>query len=135
MPDPQPRHRPDSRSSGERALDRAAIDHLADDLLPALIAKLRATNLGEIEIREGDWRLRLRRPAPCGANYGRRQADRAASRAQPGHEGHGHAPGALDSHRGAGSGAGPSTAVAGSNGSQAPGLAAVGPGRSAEGRT
>lgn len=131
MPDPQPRRRPDSRTSTERAVDLAAIDHIADELLPALIAKLASTNLGEIEIREGDWKLRLRRPAPSGASYGRRTGDRApsekASRAQPGHEGHGHAPAALESHR--------APATAQSNGSESPNLAAVGPGRSAEGRT
>jgi biotin carboxyl carrier protein len=120
------RRRPEPRTTGERAVDHAAIDHLADDLLPALIAKLAATNLGEIEIREGDWRLRLRRPTASGANYGRRGGDRAASRAQPGHEGHGHSPGVLDSHR---------SATAPTNGSESPNLAAVGPGRSAEGRT
>ncbi|MCI0344383.1 MAG: hypothetical protein L0221_02920 [Chloroflexi bacterium] len=131
MPDAQPRRRPDSRTSSERAVERAAIDHIADDLLPALIAKLGSTNLGEIEIREGEWRLRLRRPAPGGANYGRRTTDRPASdrasRAQPGHEGHGHAPAALESHR--------SPATAPTNGSDSPNLAAVGPWRSAEGRT
>ena len=131
MPDAQPRRRPDSRTSTERAVDLAAIDHIADELLPALISKLASTTLGEIEIREGDWKLRLRGPAPSGANYGRRTGDRApsekASRAQPGHEGHGHAPAALESHR--------APATAPSNGSEAPNLAAVGPGRSAEGRT
>ena len=131
MADPQNRRRPDPRTSSERAVDRAAIDHIADELLPALIAKLGSTNLGEIEIREGDWRLRLRRPAPSAASFGRRAGDRVpsdkASRAQPGHEGHGHAPAALESHRGA--------ATAPTNGSESPNLAAVGPGRSAEGRT
>ena len=125
MSDPQPRRRPQARTSGERAVDHAAIDHLADALVPALIAKLASTNLGEIEIREGEWRVRLRRPTPSAANYGRRATDRP-SRAQPGHEGHGHAPAALESHR---SGAGNPT-----NGSEAPGLAAVGPGRAGDDR-
>jgi biotin carboxyl carrier protein len=35
---------------------------LADELLPALVAKLGATGLGEIEVREHGWRVRLRRP-------------------------------------------------------------------------
>jgi biotin carboxyl carrier protein len=43
--------------------DHRAIDCLADDLLPALIAKLAAGDLGEIEIREGAWKARLRKPA------------------------------------------------------------------------
>ncbi len=52
------------RSTEERATDHAAIERLGEDLLPALIAKLGATGLGELEVREGDWRVRLRRPAP-----------------------------------------------------------------------
>ena len=50
-------------SAAERAADHAAIDRLTDELLPALIAKLGATGLGELEVREGGWRVRLRRPA------------------------------------------------------------------------
>ena len=44
--------------------DHEAIARLADDLLPALIAKLAASGLGEIEVREGGWKARLRMPAP-----------------------------------------------------------------------
>jgi biotin carboxyl carrier protein len=51
------------RSPAERAADHAAIDRLSGELLPALIAKLGATGLGELEVREGGWRVRLRRPA------------------------------------------------------------------------
>jgi biotin carboxyl carrier protein len=51
------------RSPSERAADHAAIDRLSGELLPALIAKLGATGLGELEVREGGWRVRLRRPA------------------------------------------------------------------------
>jgi biotin carboxyl carrier protein len=40
-----------------------AIERLAADLLPALIAKLAASGLGEIEVREGGWKARLRMPA------------------------------------------------------------------------
>jgi acetyl-CoA carboxylase biotin carboxyl carrier protein len=39
----------------------AAISALADDLLPALAARLEATELGEIEVRTAGWRVRLRR--------------------------------------------------------------------------
>jgi acetyl-CoA carboxylase biotin carboxyl carrier protein len=52
-----------SRSAADRSLDHAAIDRLGDELLPALIAKLGATDLAELEVREGGWRVRLRRPA------------------------------------------------------------------------
>jgi hypothetical protein len=67
------------RDPAARAADHAAIDRLADELLPALSAKLAASSLGEIEIREGDWRIRLRRPAdgtiapPTGRPSGRRR--------------------------------------------------------------
>ena len=115
------------RSPDDRAADHAAIDRLADELVPALIAKLGATNLGEIEVREGDWRVRLRRPAPSNVNYGRRASDRP-SRAHPGHEGHGHAPAALEVHRGS---RGTGTAAPPTHGSGPSPLAAVGPGRPA----
>ena len=52
--------RPDS--DADRSADHAAIDRLSSELLPALIAKLGATGLGELEVREGSWRVRLRRP-------------------------------------------------------------------------
>jgi biotin carboxyl carrier protein len=55
--------RQSDESAAERAADHAAIDRLTDELLPALIAKLGATGLGELEVRQGGWRVRLRRPA------------------------------------------------------------------------
>jgi biotin carboxyl carrier protein len=51
-----------TRAAATRSADHAAIDRLTAELLPALIAKLGATGLGEIEVREGGWRVRLRRP-------------------------------------------------------------------------
>ena len=86
------------RSAGERQADHAAIDRLAGDLLPALVAKLADSGLGEIEIREGSWRVRVRRPAGDGTGHARRTGDRA-SRAQPGHAGHGHPPAGFEGHR------------------------------------
>lgn len=53
----------DLRTPAARLSDHAAIDRLASDLLPALVARLSGTGLGELEVREGDWRVRLRRPA------------------------------------------------------------------------
>ncbi|MGD0861456.1 MAG: hypothetical protein ABSA21_01675 [Candidatus Limnocylindrales bacterium] len=87
---PQLRNGVAAAGPGAKALDpRAERDHqaisrLADDLLPALIAKLSASGLGEIEIREGEWKARLRRPAG---------ADRAAPAAAEGHPAPGHAAG------------------------------------------
>ena len=63
MPEPvTPGDRRPERTDAERSADHAAIGRLSDELLPALIAKLGATGLGELEIREGGWRVRLRRP-------------------------------------------------------------------------
>ncbi len=58
----------DHRNETSRARDHAAIDRLADELLPALVAKLGASRLGEIEVREGPWKVRLR--APIGTGHG-----------------------------------------------------------------
>jgi biotin carboxyl carrier protein len=90
----------DPRSAKERAADHAAIDRLAEELLPALVAKLSATGLGEIEVGEGSWTVRVRRPVDGSAGHGRRVSDRP-SRSQPGHAGHGHAPGGFEGHRSA----------------------------------
>jgi biotin carboxyl carrier protein len=61
-----------------RAAEHAAIDRLSDGLLPALIAKLGATGLGELEVRQGSWRVRLRRPATASAGgRDRRSSDRS----------------------------------------------------------
>ncbi|MDQ6795724.1 MAG: hypothetical protein M3067_13080 [Chloroflexota bacterium] len=98
MPDArQKADRGEPRTRQARAADHAAIDRLADELVPALAAKLGATGLGEIEVREDGWKLRVQRP-PEGPNLGRRSTDKI-SRAQPGHAGHGHAPAALEGHR------------------------------------
>lgn len=86
-----------ARPAEERLADHAAIERLADDLVPALIAKLGASNLGEIEIGEDSWTVRVRRPGD-GSGHNRRASDRA-SRAQPGHAGHGHAAGGFEGHR------------------------------------
>jgi acetyl-CoA carboxylase biotin carboxyl carrier protein len=69
----------DEPAADDRATDHAAIDRLAGELLPALIAKLGATGLGELEVREGTWRVRLRRPAGDSRPTPERKAgDRAA---------------------------------------------------------
>jgi biotin carboxyl carrier protein len=79
-----------ARSEADRALDHAAIERLSTELLPALIAKLGATGLGELEVREGAWRVRLRRPGdgsagPSGRDRRPGERERAArSGAGPG---------------------------------------------------
>ena len=83
------------RSPDERAADHAAIERLAEDLVPALIAKLSASGLGEIEVGEDRWTVRVRRPADALAAGSRRAPDRGA-RSVPGH---GHAPAGFEGHR------------------------------------
>lgn len=117
------------RSVADRAADHAAIDRLADDLLPALIAKLSASGLGEIEVGEGPWTVRVRRPADAAGQHNRRSTDRP-SRAQPGHAGHGHPPGGFEGHRSARETrpvAGAGAAQASSNGSGPAGTTGAAP--------
>ena len=54
----------DRASVDDRATpdDGATIARLAGDLLPALIARLDASDLGELEVRGEGWRIRLRKP-------------------------------------------------------------------------
>ena len=101
MPDtgPQRERGTSNRSDAARRADHAGISRLAEDLLPALIAKLGSTSLGELEVREGEWHIRLRRPFGVGPGEGRRATDKP-SRTQPGHEGHGHGRAAPEGHRG-----------------------------------
>jgi biotin carboxyl carrier protein len=49
-------------ATSRTARDHEAISRIADNLLPVLIARLSAGGLGEIEVREGDWKARLRKP-------------------------------------------------------------------------
>ena len=71
MPEP---HRPGDRTAKQRQADHAVLAHLSGTLVPALVTKLNASGLGELEVREGDWRIRLRRPS--GTASGTRRADR-----------------------------------------------------------
>ena len=48
--------------SRDRASEHAAIRRLADELLPSLMARLEASPLGELEVSQDGWRLRLRKP-------------------------------------------------------------------------
>jgi biotin carboxyl carrier protein len=65
------------RTPAERLADHDRIQHLAEELLPELAGRLAAAGLGEIEIREDGWRVRVRRPA--GSSH-RGEARRAAER-------------------------------------------------------
>jgi biotin carboxyl carrier protein len=92
-------------SEASRKADHAGIGRLTEELLPALIAKLGTTQLGELEVREGEWQVRLRRPFGTAPGEGRRATDKP-SRSQPGHEGHGHGRAAPEGTRGSKGGAG-----------------------------
>lgn len=84
------------RDGAERAADHAAIERLTAELLPALIAKLGATGLGELEVREGAWRVRLRRPVD--GQVQRRGSDRSADRSERSDRGDRHDRGAKSTH-------------------------------------
>src|SRR3954453_1290635 len=47
--------------------ERATIARLADEVVPMLIERLANSSLGELEVREDGWRVRLRKPAAEGA--------------------------------------------------------------------
>src|SRR4051812_29307055 len=47
--------------------DRQIIARLADEVVPTLIERLANSSLGELEVRENGWRVRLRRPMADGA--------------------------------------------------------------------
>jgi biotin carboxyl carrier protein len=85
------------RSPEEVRADHAAIDRLADELLPALVAKLGASGLGELDVREGSWRVRLRMPGD--ARGARRSAPGARAAGRPDlHPAAGHAAGGGATH-------------------------------------
>ena len=105
-------------SEASRKADHAGIGRLTDELLPALIAKLGTTQLGELEVREGEWQVRLRRPFGTAPGEGRRAGDKP-SRSQPGHEGHGHGRAAPEGTRGSKAGAGAGGRAGATNGTGA----------------
>jgi biotin carboxyl carrier protein len=105
-------------AAAARRADHESIERLTEELLPALIAKLGNTHLGELEVREGDWHVRLRRPYGTAPGEGRRSTDKP-SRSQPGHEGHGHGRAAPEGHRSGRGAAGPSGTTAGTGAASA----------------
>ncbi|HEX5828310.1 MAG TPA: biotin/lipoyl-containing protein [Candidatus Limnocylindrales bacterium] len=67
---------PGDRTPAQRQADHASLARLSETLVPALVAKLTGTGLGEVEVREGDWRIRVRRPLGGGSAGAARRADR-----------------------------------------------------------
>jgi biotin carboxyl carrier protein len=74
----------DADQAIETRRDHEAIARLTDEILPALIAKLAASGLGEIEVRQGTWKARLRMPATV-------DESRGGVRVAESHAGHAHA--------------------------------------------
>jgi biotin carboxyl carrier protein len=66
-------------SEHDRLPDAAALERLADELLPPLIAHFNASGLGELEIRRGEWRVRVRAPAATQSSRPPDAIDPAAS--------------------------------------------------------
>src|SRR3954452_6432129 len=66
---------PGDRTPAQRQADHESLARLSETLVPAIVAKLTGTGLGEVEVREGDWRIRVRRPLG-GAAVSSRRADR-----------------------------------------------------------
>ena len=59
---------------------RHEIARLADEVLPALVARLAVSSLGEIEVAQGGWRVRLRRaPTPPQPKAATRRGHAAAA--------------------------------------------------------
>lgn len=74
----------DPASAGTEPAD--GIEALTEEVLPALIARLRASRLGELEVRSDGWRIRLRRdtsvplrPAASAADDGQEPGELAGS--------------------------------------------------------
>jgi acetyl-CoA carboxylase biotin carboxyl carrier protein len=75
-------HRPSERTAEERQADHAGLARLSETLVTALVQKLNGSGLGELEVREGDWKIRLRRPAGAAA-AARRERPRTGGHVAP----------------------------------------------------
>ncbi len=51
------------RTPSQRETDHASLARLSETLVPALVQKLTTSGLGELEVREDSWHVRLRRQA------------------------------------------------------------------------
>ena len=67
-----PHESPPAPLDGEAA--QRELRRVADDVLPALIARFSGGGLGELEVRHGDWRVRLRRADGVASTVGPREA-------------------------------------------------------------
>ncbi len=65
------------------AQDGVAMERLAQAVLPALVARFEASGLGELEVRRGEWRVRLRKPIGAAAAGGNPASTEAAGSLTP----------------------------------------------------
>lgn len=65
------------------AVAEGGLESLTEEVLPALIARLRASRLGELEVRTADWRIRLRRDPKASPRSGAPARAAAAGPDQP----------------------------------------------------
>jgi len=54
------------RTPADVEVARSGLEAMTEDVLPVLIARLRASRLGELEVRTDTWRVRLRRDMSLG---------------------------------------------------------------------
>jgi acetyl-CoA carboxylase biotin carboxyl carrier protein len=80
--------------------ERATIARLADEVVPMLIERLAKSSLGELEVRENGWRVRLRKPAAEGAAQTAQQHSRPPHPVMAGVGGAGTQGGPRDASRG-----------------------------------
>jgi acetyl-CoA carboxylase biotin carboxyl carrier protein len=73
--------RPDT-AHAERGEDDG-LEALTDEILPALVARLRASRLAELEVRSDGWRVRLRRDSRAPRRPPRTGPDAVGSREAP----------------------------------------------------
>ena len=73
--------KPNGQPNGQAPADPDVIARLADEVVPTLIARLERSRLGEIEVRQDGWRIRLRRNlAAEGAEHTASAATRRSDR-------------------------------------------------------
>src|SRR4051794_28054261 len=80
--------------------ERATIARLVDEVLPTLMERLTKSALGELEVRENGWRIRLRRPADNEAAAAAQQSRQAHPVMAVGGGGGGSQSGPRDTSRG-----------------------------------
>jgi biotin carboxyl carrier protein len=66
---------------------REELERLADEVVPILLSRLADSRLGELEVRGGDWRVRVRRTSSASPRSGPSSSGRGRDRASRGSAG------------------------------------------------